>query len=76
MPWVLAAVASTFSALSGASVSSSTAVSVTEPLLAVASAGIVSRPPALSVKSPAAGVTVTTVCSLDGCESVAVTVVR
>ena len=60
---------------SGASVSLSTAVSVTPALPAVSPAGIVITPPSERLKSAGCAVIVTTVSSLDGWESVAVTVV-
>ena len=73
-PWVFSARAATVTSRSGASVSLSTAVSVTDPVLSRSPAGTVRRPPPLAVNASDA-VSVSVVGSLDGCDSVAVTVV-
>ena len=67
------AVAETVTVASGASVSLSTAVSVTGALLAVCRAGIVRGP--LTVKASGTGAIVTVVGSAEGLERLAVTVV-
>ena len=66
-PRSFAAVAANVTSLAGASVALSTAVSVTEPSLAVSPAGIVSAP--LTVNAPSTGATVTVVASDEGCEN-------